>query len=157
MVARDLALFADYRQVYAWDAECTGPDPAGWSTDDMLRRVVFGGDHLVIFTVASRMVPVRVEILPEAPPLELFGWDQIVDGALRSAAGALVVLGCTDPEGDAARLPLAPGIYRVRVSMAGLDSADGEATEAEDRYRLQLWPGPWRETVVRRMQGTGED
>ncbi|WP_425100064.1 hypothetical protein [Tropicibacter sp. S64] len=150
-VITDLTLFADYHQLYLMDDAEVDLAPERWTTDDMLRRTVFGGDHIVVFTARNMDVPLRVEILPEAPPLELTGWDHIVDGAIRCASGRLIAMGCTDFEPDAARLPLAPGTYRARVSMTGLDSLSEDGLDGEDRYRVQFWPGPPQETRVRRM------
>ncbi|WP_425072643.1 hypothetical protein [Sagittula sp. S175] len=157
MTVRDLSIFADYHQFYIYDAQMQGTRPEDWTTDDMLRKVICGGDHLVVFTARNMDVPVRVEVLPEAPPLELFGWDHMVDGALRTVSGVLLILGCTDLEEGAERVVLAPGTYRLRVSMAGLDSLSADGLEGDDKYRVQIWPGPWRETVVRQMHEPGTD
>ncbi|MDW4736332.1 hypothetical protein NQ293_26040, partial [Escherichia coli] len=43
---------------------------------------------------------------------------------------------------DAARIDVAPGTYRVRVSYGGLDTLSEDGLEGDDRYRLQLWPAP---------------
>ncbi|MFW2543626.1 hypothetical protein ACN2XU_13345 [Primorskyibacter sp. 2E107] len=151
MRGRDLCLMAAYHQLYIMDHAAVEIAAERWSTDDLVRKAVFGGDHLIVFTARAMDVPLRVEVLPEAPPLELTGWDHIVDGAFRAGAGSAIVMGCMDHEPDAARLPLAPGVYRARVSMAGLDSLSEDGLDGEDRYRVQLWPGPWQAVRVRRM------
>jgi hypothetical protein len=151
MTVRDFTLFADYHQLYLFDAGWSGPDPDAWSTDNLVQKAIFAGDHVVVFTARNMEVPLRVEILPEAPDLELDGWDHVVDGALRGASGDVAVMGCTDEEEGAAKLPLAAGTYRVRVSMAGLETLSEDGLDGADRYRVQIWPGPWRETAVRIM------
>ncbi|WP_136440853.1 hypothetical protein [Pacificoceanicola onchidii] len=147
----DFTLFADYFSLYLLDDAEIEIAPERWTTDDMLRKCVFGGDYLVVCTARNMDVPLRVEVLPEAPPLDLTGWQHIVDGAIKTETGQLIIMGCTDYEPDAARLKLAPGTYRARISMTGLDSLSEDHLEGEDRYRIQLWPGPWQEVRARRL------
>ncbi len=151
MSSKRVSVFADYHQFYVMDLQSGGPDPMAISTDTLLQRVMCGGDHLAVFTLRNMHVPVVVDVLPEAPELDVNGWDHVVDGALTLPSGRLVILGCTDPQEDAEAMDIAPGTYRLRVSMAGLEDLSANGLDGGDHYRVQLWPGPWRETVVRKI------
>jgi len=120
-------LLADYHQFYVMDAQSAGPDPEAITTQSLLHRVHCGTDHVAVFTLRNATVPVQVTVLPEAPDLDEEAWDHCVDGAITLPSGRLLMLGCTEAPDDAASLDLAPGGYRLRVSMSGLASGSDDA------------------------------
>lgn len=155
---KDYTLFADYPMVFLLNHPDDDLASDLWTTDDLVRKAFFGGHLVMIRTARDMDVPVRVEILPEAPALDLSGWDHIVEGSFRARGGRLHVMGGTVfPEDRSQTLPLAPGPYRVRVSMAGLGTLSEDGPGGEDRYRVQLWPAPWQEVRLRRMFDPDED
>ncbi|WP_313013585.1 hypothetical protein [Brevundimonas sp.] len=40
------------------------------------------------------------------------------------------------------------GDYAARVSHGGLDTLSEDGLDGDDRYRIQLWPGPVRPVTV---------
>ena len=57
-------------------------------------------------------------------------------------------MGSTDYYPDAARIPVTPGMYVVRVYYGGLDTIRDLGLEGDDHYRVVLWPGPARPVTV---------
>ena len=101
-----------------------------------------GSGVVRIGTVRNMHVPVSVQILEREPNDDSAGWDHIVEASLDVPSGRIAIAGCTDYFPDAARIDVAPGTYRVRVSYGGLDTLSEDGLEGDDRYRLQLWPAP---------------
>ncbi|MFN5713043.1 MAG: hypothetical protein ACK463_00385, partial [Bradyrhizobium sp.] len=81
-------------------------------------------------------------ILEREPDDDSAGWDHIVEASLDVASGRIAIAGCTDYFPDAARIDVAPGTYRLRVSYGALDTLSEDGLEGDDHYRLQLWPAP---------------
>ncbi len=61
---------------------------------------------------------------------------------------ALIVFGCTDDPNAALRIAVPAGDYAARVSHGGLDTLSEDGLDGDDRYRIQLWPGPVRPVTV---------
>ncbi len=141
-------LFADYFQFYIQDESADGDLSDAW-TDDAVEQLFAVGPGVVgIGTVRNMDVPVSVEILEAETAVDLGAWDQVVECTLVTQSANLVIAGCTDYFPDAARIPVAPGIYRLRACYAGLDTLSDDDLEGNDRYHLQLWPAPAIEPVV---------
>jgi hypothetical protein len=112
--------------------------------------------HLVVvLTFQPNLVAVAVEPVGAEPPLDLEAWDHVAECDLELPSGRFAVdrgVGTV-----AARLPVPPGTYRVRVCLGGIrdwaDVPDGE--DAPERYQVSLWPGPGRfgPLVVRKQWG----
>ena len=144
-----VTLFADYFQFYLQDDHAEGRDIAAqWSDDDVARMLTVGPGVVGIGTARNMSVPVSLELLGEAPALDLTAWDHVVECTLVASSGQLVIAGSSDYLPDAARIPVAPGMYRVRLACAGLGTVSGSGMEGDDRYHLQLWPATAAEPVV---------
>ncbi|MEV4738943.1 hypothetical protein [Streptomyces sp. NPDC049555] len=97
---------------------------------------------------------VRAETWAAAPPLELAGWDDVVEVSYPATTEARL---CVGGGGAHEALPdLAwdgPGTYRLRVSTRGRDAgaaADWLADDEEpvEEHRIQSWPAPASPPVV---------
>jgi len=93
-------------------------------------------------------VPVFIEVLENAPPLELQPWDHVAECTTLIQGRRLVVAGCTDYFPDAARIDVVPGTYRVRVGYAALTSLSEDGLKGNDSYNLQLWQAPAIKPIV---------
>ena len=98
-----------------------------------------------------------METLSSPPALDEAGFDHVVEASLKSEAGRLVVMGCTDYERDAERFGVTPGWLRLRASRsnlgtaAALDIDSANTPETLERVRIQIWPAvPADVTVVKR-------
>jgi hypothetical protein len=94
-----------------------------------------------IGTVRNMTVPGLLEIHGQEPAPDFSDWDHVVECSLEAGSGRIIVAGTMDYLPDAARVALAPGAYRVRVSYGGLDSLSADGLDGADHYRVQLWPG----------------
>ena len=142
MSSHTLELFADYFQFYLQDEQATGDLSDAWDDAAVERMLATAPGVVGLGTVRNMDVPVTLEILDAAPDHDPAAFDHVVEGSLDVATGPLVVAGCTDYLPDAARFPIAPGSYRVRLSCSGLDTLSEDGLDGQDRYLVQLWPAP---------------
>ncbi|GAB1406139.1 hypothetical protein MASR1M8_00580 [Thermomonas brevis] len=139
MQRRDLELFADYNQFYVQDEPASGDLSEAWTDEAVERLLALAPGTVGVGTASNGNVPVAVEVLEAAPAESLEPYDQVNECSLEIARGPLVVAGCTDYFPEAARIPVAPGMYRVRVSYC---------FSGEERYLVQLWQAPQIEPLV---------
>ena len=139
MQHRNLELFADYFQFYLQDEPANGDLPDAWTGDAVERLLAVAPGVVGIGTSTNGNVPVAIQVLEHEPAESSAGYDQINECSLKVAKGPLVVAGCMDYFPEAARIPIAAGTYRVRVSYRLSD---------EESYLVQLWPAPAIEPVV---------
>jgi hypothetical protein len=138
----EFELFADYFQFYLQDDDAAiGNLSDAWTEEATANLIAVAPGTVGIGTARNMTVPVVIEIRRAKPGDSLDEWDHVVEAGLTIRSGALVVAGCTDFFPDAARLPLAPGEYRVRLYAAGLRSVSPDGLEGDDRYRVVIWPG----------------
>ncbi len=133
-------LFADYFQFYLQDEAADGDLSDAWTDEAVARMLAVGDGAVGVGTARNMDVPVTLELLDAEPPADLAGWDHATECSLQIRGDKLLIAGCTDYRPDAARIPVAPGSYRVRVYYGGLDTLSEDGLEGEDRYHLQLWP-----------------
>lgn len=90
---------------------------------------------------ASFFVPLVVEGWGGRPPLDLEGWDQVIEFSLAVPSGMLALASAGV---DEVKVGIAPGAYRARWSGRNLAAAASWTRDDSppDSYRLQLWPGP---------------
>src|SRR5262245_62156290 len=148
MARHSFDLFADYFQFYVQDEHASGIDGDAWLGEASDRMLAVAPGAIGVGTVRNVYVPVTIEILEAEPTPDFEGWDHITECSLVTPSGKLVVIGCTDYFPDAARIDVAPGIYRARISGGGFDSVTKHWESGEDRYRVQLWPGSALEPKV---------
>lgn len=135
-------LFADYFQFYIQDEDVEGNLSDSWNDAAVSRLLAVAPGVVGIGTVRNMDVPVSIEVLDSEATLDLDQWDHIVECTLEVASTRLVIAGCTDYFPDAARIPVLPGIYRLRACYADLDSISEDGLDGNDRYHLKLWLAP---------------
>ena len=141
MATYEFNLFADYFQFYVQDEESPGIDGDSWDGGAPHRMLAVAHGAIGVSTVRNVSVPVVLEVLETEPALDADSWDHVTECSLATSSGKLVVAGCTDYFPDAARISIPPGVYRARISGGGFNSVKKHWEAADDRYRVQLWPG----------------
>jgi hypothetical protein len=134
-------LFADYYQFYLQDEPVIGNLGDSW-TPEATRRLLATTDGTIgVGTVRNMTVPVDVEVLDAEPRDSFDEWDHVNECSIDVRSGYIVVAGCTDCFLDAARIQLAPGVYRARIYYGKLDALSEDGLDGDDHYRVVLWPG----------------
>src|SRR4051794_18165324 len=112
-VIEEFHLYASHHQFYVQDSEPIGSmgDPSFWSPQAMDAHLATAEGILGIGTGSYDDVKVRIEHLPEAPPLDLAAWDHVVEGDLNLRTRVLLVYGCIAASG--LFFFVKPGHYRV--------------------------------------------
>ena len=141
-------LFADYFQFYLQDEAVDGSLSDAWTDEAVARLLAVAPGTVGVGTVRNMEVPVTLEVMPVAPPLNVAAYDHVVECSLSVGGEQLVIAGCTDYFPDAARIVVAPGSYRVRVCFSGLESLSEDGLDGDDRYHLQIWPAPLANIAV---------
>lgn len=142
-----LTVQSDYGQIYVTDAEGL-VEPQTEEDNSLMRslddatdsRRFVGFDRMVNIITPSQYnweAPLALEVWDGTPPLELDGWDHVVEGPFPAPSGTIFFEASGGGTPIEARIP--PGVYRVRVSGAGFVAGIGEI-EGHERWRLQLWP-----------------
>jgi hypothetical protein len=139
MSSNHFTLFADYFQFYLQDESADGNLSESWNEEAVTRLLAVAPGTVGVGTVRNMDVPVSIEVLDSAPPLELEQSDHVVECTILVQGSRIVVAGCTDYFPDAARIEVAPGTYRVRVGYEGLASISEDGLSGNDSYKLQLW------------------
>lgn len=148
MSSNHFTLFADYFQFYLQDESADGNLSDSWNEEAVTRLLAVAPGTVGVGTVRNMDVPVSIEVLDSAPPLELEQWDHVVECTILVQGSRIVVAGCTDYFPDAARIQVAPGTYRVRVGYEGLASISEDGLSGNDSYKLQLWQAAEIEPTV---------
>lgn len=141
MTRHEFSLFADYFQFYVQDDyEGIGDLSEAWTPEAVDRPLAVAPGTVGVGTARNMTVPVAIEIHSSEPVEELQSWDHVTECDLQVKSGRIVVGGCTDYLPEAARVPLPPDLYRVRISYGDLDSLSDDGLEGSDHYLLQIWP-----------------
>jgi hypothetical protein len=132
-----LDIFADYYQFYVQDAASTCDTGTIWDDPESTKRQIAVGDGLVaVGTKRYGTVPVSIEMYPMEPILEPRGIDRVNECGLTITTGLVV----GNPiSAELTSVPLAPGIYGVRVLYLYQKHVENDQT-GNDRYIVQLWP-----------------
>jgi hypothetical protein len=141
-------LFADYFQFYLQDETADGNLSDAWSDEAVSRLLAVAPGVVGVGTVRNMEVGVTLEVLTSSPELNMTAYDHVVECSLTVTSKKLVIAGCTDYFPDAARIPVDPGTYRVRVCFSDLKSLSEDGLDGDDRYHLQIWPAPWGDIAV---------
>ncbi|MFI7455752.1 hypothetical protein ACIBQX_50425 [Nonomuraea sp. NPDC049714] len=110
------------------------------------------GDLTILTADTDTHVCVAVEAYDKRPPVEVGGWEKVVEVGYKSTDGEMVFL---DEEGEVEEgLPdLAihdAGRYRVRVHMRGAKAALADDGDARQAFLVIVYPGASKRTVVLR-------
>ncbi|MDH0447710.1 hypothetical protein [Shewanella sp. GD04112] len=148
-------LFADYFQVYLMDAEADDDTSEVWTNEALDLKLGVLPNTLAVGTFRNVDVPVEVEIHESEPEVSLAEWDHASKGYVTMKSGSCAVFGCTDYLPDAAKIEISPGEYAVLSLAKGLDSITEEWEDADDIYRVILWPSSNKEyKVLKRYENT---
>ena len=150
-----LQLFADYHQFYVQDGGINPPAPEDWSEEDVERRCKVANNVVVVCPLRPMTVPVEVVLHKEEPSSSPSEADHIVECSLAVPTGRLQVHECTG--GPVLNWQVAPGVLRVRLSYFNLGTIDDTGLQGDDRYMVELWPGPPASLeLVKSWHGTSE-
>jgi hypothetical protein len=120
--------------------------------DELTADLFTVGDRIVgVGTVRPTDVQVIVECIAEEPDEgleDLEDWDQVVECSIDLPSGTLVITNNIEDFAVAARVPITPGIYRMRIYYGMLDEVDAEGFEGDDFYKILLWPGRMEESRI---------
>src|SRR5262249_42222222 len=108
-------LFADYHQFYLQDETVDGDLSDSWTREATDRLLVVTNGTIGIGTVRNMTVPVDIEVFDTEPKDSFDDWDQVNECSIEVNSGHMVIAGCTDYFRDAARIKVAPGMYRARI------------------------------------------
>lgn len=146
-------LFADHFQFRLQDESADGNLEESWTEDAVARLLATAPCTVGVGTVRNMAVLVALEVLETEPQADLDAWDHVVECSLDVPSGRIVIAGCTDYFPDAARVEVAAGAYRARVSYGSLDSVSEDGLNGDDRYRVQLWPGDAADPRILKQRG----
>ncbi len=139
MAMHSYRLFADYFQFYLQDEAANGDLSDAWTDQAVADLVALAPGTIGVGTVRNMEVPVKVEIAAAPPPFQSSAWDHIVECDIDVPSGRIVIAGCTDYFPKAARIPVEPGHYRVRIYYGGFDTLSEDGLDGDDRYEVILW------------------
>lgn len=137
---RDFEIFADYYQFYLQDETAEGNLSDAWTEDAVERLLAVASGTVGVGTVRNTTVPVAIDVIDHEPKTEAHRFDHIVECSVAFGSGRVVVAGWADDFCEAPRIHVAPGMYRVRVNYAGLNTTSPNGLEGDDQYQIQLWP-----------------
>jgi hypothetical protein len=138
--AVEMQVFADYYQFYVADSTNTCDTGMICDAPDSAKRQIGVGDRLVaIGTKRYGTVPVRIEIYPAAPKLDLRGIDRINECGIEITTSLVVCNYISDPEPS--EISIEPGIYGVRALYVrqGAKFITNDQI-GDDGYIIQFWP-----------------
>jgi hypothetical protein len=138
-------LFADYFQVYLMDTEADDDTSEVWTDEALDLKLGVLPNTLAVGTFRNVDVPVEVEIYDSEPDVDLEEWDHASKGYVTIKSGCCAVFGCTDYLPDAAKIEIKPGAYAAISLAKGLDSITEEWEDADDAYKVILWPSSIKE------------
>jgi hypothetical protein len=141
-------LLSEYGQFYLQD-EGSLADPKIWDGAALDRHLGALAGQIAVGTARSDQdITVTVELMAGEPADDSAAFGHVVEASLRLVSGIVVLAECIS--GEVARLPVAPGPYRVRVAWDGIDRAlgDGLLDGRGESFRVRLWPAPCHEPRV---------
>ena len=138
-------LFADYFQIYVMDDGADDDTSEIWTDKALDLKLALAENTIAIGTFRNVDVSFEVEIHESEPLINLDEWDHVSKGHFNVKSGRCAVFGCTDYLPDAARIEMQNGDYSVLSLAKGLDSITTEWDDADDYYKVMLWPSPQKE------------
>src|SRR6266851_298191 len=151
----ELELFADYfqftledeRQAERVSGTVFDPPHDWW---EQLSTCMLAVDTGIIWvsTVRNMTIPIRLDLF-DTPPLDEFSaWDHVAEASIDVPSGRLVVTWPAEYLPHAARFPIEPGTYRVRIYYGGLESISEDGLDGEDHYSIALWPATYQAPAI---------
>jgi hypothetical protein len=140
-------VYASHHQFYVVASGAEHATDLVWDGAGLERHLGVAPGLVAVGTIGHTYLPVTLELWDEEPPLDLDGWDHVVEASLDVPQGSIELHGVEGPA-ELDPITVEPGSYRLRTSTAGLDGAD--EMDGGDRYRVQLWPASPAEPEVRK-------
>jgi hypothetical protein len=134
----------DYYQFYLQDgAEHRNAPETIWDAD-LRRRFLTAPGVVAVYTFDPNTVSGEVVVEEAEPEVELESWDHVGECDLAVTSGSLALRTPTVAPRPLKLNPLMDGVYRVRLSIRGLDRYTSEDPDDPDRdslefYRFALW------------------
>jgi hypothetical protein len=138
-------IFADYFQLYLSDVETSDDTSDIWTEEAHQLKLGLLPSTIAIGTFRNVDVPVEVDILDSEPDINLEEWDHASVGSISINSGQCTIYGCTDYLHDAEKFRIKPGKYSVISLAKGLDSITEEWEDADDFYKIVIWPSSLQE------------
>lgn len=145
MTVHQFELFADYFQLYLMDENAEDDTSEIWTDQALDAKLAVSENTLAIGTFRNVDVNFSVEIVAHEPTINLEDWDHASLGHVNFPSGKCAVFGCTDYLPDAKRIELPKGQYAALSLAKGLDSIETEWEDADDFYKVILWPSTIKE------------
>ncbi len=145
MTTHKFTLFADYFQIYLMDDSANDDISEIWTEKALNLKLAIANNTLAIGTFRNVDVNLEVEIIKNEPQLDITEWDHITKGYFTSPLGKCAVFGCTDYLPDAKRITFPKGNYAVYSMANGLDTITDEWEDADDYYKIIMWPSSTQE------------
>lgn len=139
-ISYTLTIWADYHQVFVRDEEAEEDIPDEWGKQLVEDMIAVATGIVGIGTARNTHVPVQISVFSTQPDDDFAGWDQVVEATIEVPSGRLIIAGPSDYLPDVQRLPVIPGVYRIRVYYGGLDTISEDGLKGNDRYQVFLWP-----------------
>ena len=122
------------------DVEADDDTSEIWTEEAFKLKLGILSNTLAIGTFRNVDVPLEVEIFESEPEVNLEEWDHASKGYFTIKSGNCAVFGCTDYLPDAAKIEIKPGTYSALSLAKGLGSITEEWEDADDLYKVILWP-----------------
>jgi hypothetical protein len=116
-----------------------------WTEKALDLKLALAENTIAVGTFRNVDVKFEIEIHESEPVVNLDDWDHASKGYFKVKSGNCAVFGCTDYLPDAARIEIPIGNYSVLSLAKGLDSITTEWDDADDFYKIVLWPSPQKE------------
>ncbi len=153
MVVYKFKLFADYFQLYLMDEAVDDDTSEIWTESALEAKLGISRNTLAIGTFRNVDVNLEVMVVEQEPTISLVDWDHASLGHVNLPSGKCAVLGCTDYLPDAKRIELPKGQYAALSLAKGLDSIQAHWEDADDFYKVILWPSKNKELKVLKRYG----
>ena len=126
-----------------------------WTDEALDLKLGTAKNTLAIGTFRNVDVDIELEIHDKEPQLNPLEWDHISQGYITISSGKCAVFGCTDYLPDAARITMPKGEYAVFSMAKGLDSITEDWEDADDYYKVIMWPSSTKEyKSIKRYENT---
>jgi len=145
-------LTTDHFQFYLADENFGADTSSLWNKQAMENMLAADSDIISVGTVrfgGRTNVFIEVRSVPAVYSTE--NWSRVVECSIKTSSGVFMLFAPESNYDDTPRIKVEPGVYSVLVLYENLESvADEMAQTGDDIYHLLLWPGEFREIVVKK-------
>jgi hypothetical protein len=110
-----------------------------WTEHALQLMLAVGERAIAVGTLRQTTVRLDVAVSHERPSVNLSEADHAAEGSIALPSGTLVVMDCTARRYEPT-IAVAPGNYALLFLVSGVATIRDESTEADDCYRVFLWP-----------------